>query len=423
MTETVFVFNPEIQSGLKTSDLKASVSNNRIGSPYPSPYGYNTSYSGIDALAIFVTNNGTVIPKNLNVLSYSIHSNKIPVRVLGRRNPKGYTQASRTVAGTMIFIADTDHPLAPLIKMMNLPYAKAEHLGLLADEIEPFDVIIRYTNEYGYYSYLHIYRVEFVDEGQTTSANDLGLEYVFQYIAYDVDILTAFNTEPLKADLTDDAVLSEILMQQLWGDVDFQEAFSTGILPVTGKLITSDDLSVSPGKDGRPEYKLTGHATYNIMTRRELINKWADPHTYPWSPTSEEEFNPSSDEYDPNRTIARSESSIKFIPLDTTVYPPENTESPDKEEFDKESLEINRLQILKDPDGFDYIYWEINGFMSELAIIYDDEIYHTSKFNRGRVKIKPYINIGDKFTLKVWKYKAKNIVIDSADLEQTIIYN
>ncbi|MHA1832151.1 MAG: hypothetical protein ACTSWR_11515 [Candidatus Helarchaeota archaeon] len=416
MSEKVFVFNPEVYSGLKTSDLHGTERSHSGLTVYSTPR--DVVYSGVDALPIFVTTNGPVILYNVVTLSYSAHTNKIPVRVLGRKNPKGYTSGGRTIAGTIIFISGREHPLAPLIEKMGQPYAKAEHLGILSDEIEPFDIIIRYTNEVGYYSYLHLYRVEFIDEGQTTSANDLGLEYVFQYVAYDYDILTSFTSKPLAADLTNPEILSLILYQQLWGDVEFQEAFSVGLLPVTGPILTADNFSIATASG--EFYSYLGQEVYNIQTRRDLINKWADPHTYPWNPTYSEEFNPSTSSTDPTKTYAHSEESLELPPpVHSDIYPPADGVNPPT---DEEEIVINRFMIVENGDGTKSLFWEISGYISAVAILLNDKLYDFSNFSSGNSSIRSYVKSGDIFKLKVWKYSPANVVTDKGDVETTLTY-
>jgi hypothetical protein len=64
------------------------------------------------------------------------------------------------------------------------------HIGAtsaLLDQIPPFDITIAFANELGQVSRMTIYAVEFVNEGQTMSIEDILLENVTQYVARDID--------------------------------------------------------------------------------------------------------------------------------------------------------------------------------------------------------------------------------------------
>jgi hypothetical protein len=534
-----------------------------VGTDRASAYSHiNTSYSGVDGLPIFVTSNSSIVMNNMVTLSYSIHANKIPVRVLGRRNPKGYTfgcikydemictdhgykraenicvddkilsvnlennelsyekcarvfkkgiqkcydvilndgskmsltenhkvytnngwklvrdldkadmlyvpngydnnidvknltlsfiqfreknyigehetydfevennhnlfgmflsHNSRTISGTMIFIAQNKHPLADLIANSNTSFANADHLGMLADEIEPFDIIVRYTNEYGYFSYFHLYRVEFIEEGQATSSNDLAIEYQFQYVAYDVDVMTAFNSAPLAGDITSDANLS-ILFSQIWGNDDIDANFSAGLLPVTGGLYTTEN---NVGTDGELIITNDGVEQYNMQTRRDLINKWADPHTYPGYDGKGAEFQEDTDETTSPTQQSPEIEADQNPPVSGQQFEPDDTVDPSTlPTKDSEVISINRYIISKDVNGSSYLYWEINGFISKVAIFKstDKRPYYISTSNRGRTIIQSGIPSGTTFILNAWKYNPDNINTSTPDLTDTVVF-
>lgn len=153
--------------------------------------GRNKSYSGCDVTPSITVGSKTFVLGNVSTLSYSIHRDKVPVRVLGHTYPKGFVSGGRSIAGTLIFTVFDRHVLSEVFEAIvsesdpGRPFSSP-----LTDQIPPFDVTIMYQNEYGNASYMRIYGIEVSDEGQTHSINDIYTENVMQYVARDIDLMT-----------------------------------------------------------------------------------------------------------------------------------------------------------------------------------------------------------------------------------------
>lgn len=141
---------------------------------------------------------------NLQTITYSIHREKFPVRTLGRVYPKSYVRGSRTIAGSMIFTVIDQHVLWELLNANTHFYNTGvkgsdshypEFTTSLVDQLPPFDVTLLFANEIGDVSYMVLYGVEVVNEGQTMSIQDLLTENVVQYVARDIDPLRRLYDE------------------------------------------------------------------------------------------------------------------------------------------------------------------------------------------------------------------------------------
>ena len=162
----------------------------RVASEYVRTY---TSYSGHDMVCIFEIPlpNGSTITKvagEVQTISYSIHNEKMPVRVLGDMNMKSIVFGNRTVAGSLILTVFDQHWAASMMKEYLQAMKSSAHV--LTDELPPMNVSISMCNEYGDRSRLGLYGVTFVNEGQTMSVQDMYTENTYQFYAKDVDYLT-----------------------------------------------------------------------------------------------------------------------------------------------------------------------------------------------------------------------------------------
>lgn len=163
----------------------------------------NTSYSGCDINAIINLNGKLLQLGNLSTISYSIHREKQPVRTLGRIYPKAQVRGTLTIAGSLIFTVFDQHVLAELRNIFDYEHNIPDlQKSLLPHQFPPFDVVITYTNEYGYSSYMRIYGIEIVDEGQTHSINDMITENMMQYVAKDIDLMLKTDTGLSNVNLT-----------------------------------------------------------------------------------------------------------------------------------------------------------------------------------------------------------------------------
>lgn len=148
----------------------------------------NRTYSGVDCTVALVYNENIVILGNVETISYSIHRDKMPVRTLGRTYAKDYVRGQRTIAGSIIFVQFDESPLYSVYNFFDKKLENAHRFSSpLVDEIPPFDLMLIFTNEYGFSSIIRIYGVEITDEGGTYSINDIYSENVMQFIAKDID--------------------------------------------------------------------------------------------------------------------------------------------------------------------------------------------------------------------------------------------
>lgn len=154
----------------------------------------NSSYSGSDGTIIVQLNNKLIVMGNIETFSHSIHREKVPVRTLGRSNPKGYTAGGRTVAGSIVFVTFDRAPLWSVIKEVNYTRLPTDRTtSPLPDQLPPLDLILLFRNEYGNKSIVRLYGVEFLDEGSVYSINDLYSECTMQYVARDIDQMVPYE--------------------------------------------------------------------------------------------------------------------------------------------------------------------------------------------------------------------------------------
>lgn len=147
---------------------------------------YYKSFSGTDTLAFILMPGSTpVVLGSLTTISYSMFRNKKPVINIGRTNINGVTRGSRIFAGTMVFTLINQHWLKEL--QDQLEWLK-EFEELKVDELPLFDIMIISANEYGNYVAMYIYGIDFTDEAQTISVEDLFTENVFSFVARDISV-------------------------------------------------------------------------------------------------------------------------------------------------------------------------------------------------------------------------------------------
>lgn len=151
------------------------------------------SFSGTDTLAfILMPGSNPVCIGSLTTISYSMFRNKKPVINIGRTNINGVTRGSRIFAGTMIFTLINQHWLRELQEELDW-LGNFEELKV--DELPLFDIMIVSANEYGSYVTMYIYGIDFTDEAQTISVEDLFTENTFSFVARDISIFKAGNVQ------------------------------------------------------------------------------------------------------------------------------------------------------------------------------------------------------------------------------------
>lgn len=161
---------------------------------------YNYSYSGADCDVFAVLDESVIHLENIATVSVSMYEAKAPVRRLGHAAPVGFTGNIRTIAGSLIFIVTTTHPLAEVMKSFE-KFEKHEddnktlkgfnntNTYFNSGMIKPFKLMLMYKNEVGDGAGLRINNIEFVSEGIVTSVNDIVSEVVLQFVATDIDQL------------------------------------------------------------------------------------------------------------------------------------------------------------------------------------------------------------------------------------------
>ena len=157
-------------------------------------YKYNKTFSGTDTLAfILFPGCSPVCLGALTTISYSMYRNKKPVINIGRTNINGVTRGSRIFAGTMIFTLINQHWLREVLEHDALKGWLGQYNELKVDELPLFDIMIISANEYGSWCNMYIYGIDFTDEAQTVSVEDLFTENTFSFVARDISTFKARN--------------------------------------------------------------------------------------------------------------------------------------------------------------------------------------------------------------------------------------
>lgn len=139
--------------------------------------------------------NGFVVLDSLQTLSYQVHADKRPVRSLGAKYPRGFTTGQRLVAGSMIFTLFKEHPLIPLMNLLNqaqsdgLAPKDVDISSVIADQIPPLNLYIVGTNEMGNVAGMTLFGVEFLNDGGVLSVQDVLSEITISYVARDLDLI------------------------------------------------------------------------------------------------------------------------------------------------------------------------------------------------------------------------------------------
>lgn len=140
-----------------------------------------------------VEGSATIVLGTLQTITVQTHREKFEVRALGHTVAKGITRGPRTVAGSMIFTMFNEHALSELTRHMGNKesiWRDPEISSLLPDQLPPFDVTISFANEYGSLSQQNIYGIDFVNDGEVLSIEDLVTENSMNFMARDCDVLT-----------------------------------------------------------------------------------------------------------------------------------------------------------------------------------------------------------------------------------------
>lgn len=193
----------QVVSSKKSTLYEDSVKRYRREKGLPDPFS-NMSFAGVDINATLVIpdiledgsvgESGDVIElAELQTISYSLHRENTPVRILGHVNPRGFVKGPRTIGGSLIFTVFNEYAFYRIKqfkkKLAILGYAP------LADMLPPFDIVLTFFNEYGLYGKMKIYGLTIVDEGQTMSVDDLITEQTYVYMARGIQPLLHYEPE------------------------------------------------------------------------------------------------------------------------------------------------------------------------------------------------------------------------------------
>lgn len=166
------------------------------------------SFSGSDISAQIVLPNEEkpLVLGELQTISYSIHRENKPVRILGRVNPLGWVRGPRTIAGSLIFTTFNNYAFYRLEQFKDLVYGTTNYNSLapnpmfpLADMLPPFDIVITFSNEYGSFARQKILGATIVDEGGTMSIDDLITEATYTFMARGIQPMTAYTPTDLQS--------------------------------------------------------------------------------------------------------------------------------------------------------------------------------------------------------------------------------
>lgn len=132
---------------------------------------------------------------NLHTITYSSFREKFAVRALGRTHAKAYTRGPRTIAGTIIFNTTQEQELMSLAdpKFLSDSDITYHPNAVMTDQIDPFNLLLLFANEYGAYSTIHLFNVEIASEGQEMSIETLLTQNSFNFYATDIVPMTSLG--------------------------------------------------------------------------------------------------------------------------------------------------------------------------------------------------------------------------------------
>lgn len=169
---------------------------------------------------------GTVATKALaevQTLSATVSRDKHAVRACGTVYPKAFTRGPREIAGSIVFTVFNEHVLYEILDAHASDFDGIAFTSILMDQLPPLDILISFANEYGSISRMTIYGVEFVNEGQVMSIEDMITEQVVTWVARDIDPMRSVSKR--KLDETSRKLGSEVGLRasDLILEKDYQE--------------------------------------------------------------------------------------------------------------------------------------------------------------------------------------------------------
>ena len=125
----------------------------------------------------------------LDSFSFSSFREKVAVRTIGRSHALGYTKGARTVAGSLVFNSLQENELLSFFgdTGRELRDGNIKHLNkVMLDQIDPFNVILIFANEFGGNSIMQLFNVELNSENQRMSVHDLVIQNNINFYATDI---------------------------------------------------------------------------------------------------------------------------------------------------------------------------------------------------------------------------------------------
>ena len=166
-------------------------------------------------VTITVPGIGPYVVGTLQTLSYSVHTEKFPVKLLGHKNPVGFTNGPRTCAGTLIFTFFNKDTLLDIVRatwavrgssMDNYITDRFYGSGKIAKErdqkvmrplasdLPPFDIFVLGAPEISPDPVMcFIKGLTIIDEGAVISIDDLITETTYSYLAKEVVPLDSYS--------------------------------------------------------------------------------------------------------------------------------------------------------------------------------------------------------------------------------------
>lgn len=169
-------------SSPKIEDLKLNIERNNLQAEQ-----YRSELADLQAFSYFKLG-------SVHTISYSSFREEFAVRSLGKVQAKAYTKGPRTVAGTMVFNVLQEHELYQLADGLKAEAERGLHPGsMMLDQIQPFDIMLLFANEFGAYSCLHLFQVSVASEGQSMSVDEVITRNTMNFYATDMLPMTSLG--------------------------------------------------------------------------------------------------------------------------------------------------------------------------------------------------------------------------------------
>lgn len=127
----------------------------------------------------------------LQTISCSIYREKVPVKGLGFDGVRGHSRGYVHVAGTMIFTVFYDSVLNEIVDNEAITGSQFSYKRI--DQLPPLNLAIYFGSESGQNSKMFIWGVEFMNEGQVMSIQDLITENSVNYVAQDISRMRPYG--------------------------------------------------------------------------------------------------------------------------------------------------------------------------------------------------------------------------------------